>query len=96
MDIVVTLCRTLARMLYRVKELVEEEEDQNKCIVLAAEKEINMSMLAILIQVKVKINNLIAQAIVDSRALENFILLAEARRLEIGITRKAKKDQYTL
>ena len=50
MDKVVTLCQTLATMLNRVKELAEVLEDQEpRCVVLAAEKEINMSMLATLI-----------------------------------------------
>ena len=51
-----------------------------------------MLTLATLIQVKVKINKLTAQAIIDLGALENFIALAEARRLEIGTIGKAKKD----
>ena len=51
-----------------------------------------MLVLAILIQVKVKVNNLIAQAILDLGALENFIALIEVRRLKIEIITKKKKD----
>jgi hypothetical protein len=36
-------------MLNRVEELLKEEEKQNKCVVSAAEREINILMLAILI-----------------------------------------------
>ena len=93
MDKVVTLCQTLATMLNRVEELAEVLEDQEPgCVVSAAEKEINMSTPATLIQVKLKINDTLAWAMVDLGALENFILLAEARRLEMGITRKGKGD----
>jgi len=97
MDKVVTSCQTLATMLNRVEELAEVLEDQEPgCVVSAAEREINMSTPATLIQVKLKINDTLAWAMVDSGALENFISPAEARRLEMGITRKGKRDQYTL